>query len=741
MPLKIALTLPSGSKTNPDHTEGAAVVARGRTGTDRRPRMLTAWRVLLLATTGLFVIAAFAGCGGGNSSGSSQIVSSVSVSPEGATSVAAGGKENFNATVTLANNTVDSTAVVTWLVNNIAGGNSTIGTITISTAGSQEIVYNAPNSIPTPSTVTITATVPQTTNNSGNNTTVTSNAVSVTIGNGAGLTVIPATPNVAAGANFQFTATFNNLPDANAKWSVSSANGGNIGSIGLSSGIYTAPTSPPPGGVVIVTATDGGNTATATATIIYSDASLSGPFAFSYTGNDANGLLSVVGSFVSDGMGTIISGVEDVESLLTGVSTQVRISGNYIITADGRGTITLNSGQQTAATLRFVLTTNQHAALIRFDKTATAGGSMDQQNLNALTNSPTVLSGPYVFTLLGGDTSILPLGMAGRFTANAGNIPMTNTILDVNDDFSVTGEDRTLNGSYSFDATFPGTGRGTLNLTSTTTGQRQFAFYVIDSTRFHILETDSKAFLSGDAFAGLAGNSFSAANLPGPGYAFTSGGQSSTGAFAAGGTFASSGAGEITGGVLDTNNAGTVTLASSLNSCAYSVDSDTGRIDLRLCAASASEFAGYPTASGSTVMLEIDSTAVSTGRAFLQQVNPVLDIGSFAAILVGQGIFQKSPASYQQNTDAQLGLEAASFTGGTLDTNTFGSTFANNPVMITSSSITVPSATTGRGTAILVGTNPGVTYNLSYYLVNDTSALLFDQNKTFILIGSVSRQF
>jgi len=119
----------------------------------------------------------------------------------------------------------------------------------------------------------------------------------------------------------------------------------------------------------------------------------------------------------------------------------------------------------------------------------------------------------------------------------------------------------------------------------------------------------------------------------------------------------------------------------------------------------------------------------------------MLDIGSFAAILTGQGIFQKSPASYQQNTDAQLGLSGASFTGGTLDTNNFGNTFANNPVMTSSSSITAPNAMTGRGTAVLVGTNPGVTYNLSYYLVNDTTALLFDQDKTFILIGSVARQF
>jgi hypothetical protein len=41
---------------------------------------------------------------------------------------------------------------VTWRVNGIAGGNSTVGTI--STSG----VYRAPNSLPSPNTVTVSAT-------------------------------------------------------------------------------------------------------------------------------------------------------------------------------------------------------------------------------------------------------------------------------------------------------------------------------------------------------------------------------------------------------------------------------------------------------------------------------------------------------------------------------------------------------------------------------------------------------
>lgn len=69
----------------------------------------------------------------------------VSVSPSSA-SVAEGGTQSFTATVTNSSNTE-----VTWKVNNVAGGNSTVGTI--STAG----VYTAPASVPSPATVTVTA--------------------------------------------------------------------------------------------------------------------------------------------------------------------------------------------------------------------------------------------------------------------------------------------------------------------------------------------------------------------------------------------------------------------------------------------------------------------------------------------------------------------------------------------------------------------------------------------------------
>ena len=272
---------------------------------------------------------------------------------------------NLSATSSTTGTTISTDTAVTWEVNGTAGGSSTTGTIVPSTVDAQVGIYTAPSVVPAINNgqVDITAIATQTATSGSGTTTITSNTAVVTIGAGLGLAVTPATTIVSAGAQKQFAATLNGLIDPNATWSVSSTNGGNVGAIDPASGIYTAPLYPPPGGSVTITATDGAVNATSTAKIIYSDDSLSGPYAFSYTGADAAGFISVAGSFVADGNGHIVSGVQDVNSLVNGISTQQAITGasnTYVVGTDGRGTAILNG-----TTIEFALTTNQHGAMIR----------------------------------------------------------------------------------------------------------------------------------------------------------------------------------------------------------------------------------------------------------------------------------------------------------------------------------------------------------------------------------------
>ena len=719
---------------------------------------------VLTVSAVIAVIGILSGCGSGNSA---VTVTSVSITPTTAT-VNPGAQTDFTAVVNLSNTTTTSSVstAVTWEVNGVVGGNSSIGTILSSTTDNQVGIYTAPATVPsvnngqvnitavaqqTSTTTSTTTTTTTSTTTSTTNGTITSNTAVVTIGATPGFFINPSVSSVPAGGTIQFSSVLNGVTDLNTTWSVTASNGGNPGSIGAKSGFYTAPSSPPSGNSITVTGTDGSNSLSDTFSIVFSDHSLVGPYAFSYRGDNQLGFYAVAGSFVADGNGNIESGVEDIDSFQTGVSTQVPLSGNYVVGPDGRGTANFSNG----STWHFALTTNAHGFVIRSDAGDTGSGTIDQQTLNALTASDSTVSGPYVMSGLGADTSFNPLAIAGKFAADgAGNIPATNTIMDVHDGGTVTKADTTLNGSYFFDTTFPSSGRGVLTLTSATTGPRSYAFYVTDSTLLHFVEIDHNAYFAGDAHSAPAGTSFSAASLPSANYVFTAGGNSAAGAYAAGGVFSSDGAGNMTGGVLDGNNAGTVQLNATLSSCTYAVDPATGRIDLRLCGAGSSEFAAYQAADSSVLLLELDSTAIATGAAYPQQSATATPSGNFALRLSGRGVFHNSPASYQDDVAGQVVFNGTTATGGNLDINNFTQVFSTDPIntgtvsttsnnIITStpaSPLNAPSSN-GRGTLALAGTNPIVTYNLVYYLISANSALLFDQDKVFVLTGVLTSQF
>jgi len=69
----------------------------------------------------------------------------VTISPAAVT-LAVNSTQQFNASVSGASNTA-----ITWSVNGVTGGNSTVGTIAVSG------LYTAPGAVPSPSTVTVTA--------------------------------------------------------------------------------------------------------------------------------------------------------------------------------------------------------------------------------------------------------------------------------------------------------------------------------------------------------------------------------------------------------------------------------------------------------------------------------------------------------------------------------------------------------------------------------------------------------
>ena len=186
------------------------------------------------------------GCGSSNSSSSGV---SISISPTSVT-LTTSATQQFTAKVQNASNTG-----VNWQVNGGGGGNSTVGTI--SSSG----LYTAPATIPPSGSVTITAVSAA---NSGETATAT-----VTFA--APIVVSPASVSVEATTTQQFTATVSFSSNKAVNWQVNGVGGGNstVGTIS-SSGLYTAPSTPPTPNPVTVTAiaqADNSHTASASVTV------------------------------------------------------------------------------------------------------------------------------------------------------------------------------------------------------------------------------------------------------------------------------------------------------------------------------------------------------------------------------------------------------------------------------------------------------------------------------------------
>jgi hypothetical protein len=138
----------------------------------------------------------------------------------------------FTATVTGTSNTA-----VTWQVNGVVGGNSTVGTI--STTG----LFQAPVTIPTPATVTITAI-----SQADNTTSGLAQATIVGAGDAVNVTVStnPTVTEVYTSSTQTFIATVTGTTNMAVTWQVNGTPGGNatIGTIDTS-GNYTGPAAVP----------------------------------------------------------------------------------------------------------------------------------------------------------------------------------------------------------------------------------------------------------------------------------------------------------------------------------------------------------------------------------------------------------------------------------------------------------------------------------------------------------------
>jgi hypothetical protein len=160
----------------------------------------------------------------------------INISPTSA-SLPTGSSQAFSASMTSAS---DPNPGVTWSVNGVAGGNSTLGTI--ASTGIDSATYVAPASVPSPPTLNVTATSVADPSKSS--------SARVTILCAAANSVSPATASVALSQSQSFTASLCVSAGTQIAWDVSGVVGGNlvVGTVSNNGGnttLYTAPAIPP----------------------------------------------------------------------------------------------------------------------------------------------------------------------------------------------------------------------------------------------------------------------------------------------------------------------------------------------------------------------------------------------------------------------------------------------------------------------------------------------------------------
>src|SRR6476646_1868648 len=449
----------------------------------------------------------------------------------------------------------------------------------------------------------------------------------------------------------------------------------------------------------------------------FTNANLNGPFAFSYTGSDAGGFLAVAGSFVADGSGHITSGTQDINSGAA-VSTNVASSGTYLVRSDGRGTITLNSPAGNS-TLDFVIVAGGHALVTRFDNRATGSGTIDQQTTSAFSNA--ALAGSFAFTLSGIDTNAaVPFAMGGVFTSNASGT-LTAGLDDSNDNGLVVTNDP-MTGSIPVAST----GRGTATL-NTSRGALTFAYYVVDPNHLKVVGTSIFPALGGEAFRQTG--PFSNASVSGP-FAFTiAGADLLNGApFAAGGVLTSDGAGNITAGIEDFNDAGVITTNATFTGTYALAATGRGTLTLTTTAGTFS-FVMYPS-SGGVLVLEVDVRFLTSGAA-LQQQTTAFTSGSLQGTY-GMN-FTGATTSSELDSMAEFTADGVNKVTGIIDLNNSGAITFGQPL-----SGTFNAAANGR-TTMPLQTSLG-TQNMVVYLVNANRALFIEIDASLVAAGDIRHQ-
>jgi len=648
------------------------------------------------------------------------------------------------------------------------------------TASSAATTYTPPTMVPAGGSVTIMAVSAQdmTKSASANVTITAGGTISVTFNAPAPPPTLTTTGNATVSATI--TSTVTNAVSDGLDWTATCTNsaGGGCGTFTAAhtasgtSTTYNPPTTVPAGGVnVTVKAASTLDSQDNVAAVInvgttQTSAFLCANCAYTYvlSGENAGGFYSLAGVLTTDGMGNITGGEQDYTAVsftnrtfvTTGNTPDTLASGTtYSFGADGRGTITLSTGDSNIGangngveTLGVVFVSPTHLLITELDQSATASGTMDLQTASNFSTS--TLSGGYTFVVGGTDFAGAPLGFGGVFNVDgAGTISGSGSVSDLNDGANGATQ-QSLNGSFTL--TDAVVGRIQLTLRSGAFGSCNcglsgpiiFDGYITDATHVKLVEVDSNIGVSSGLSVGqgtATGKLNGAAQLPAnSSYVFTAFGSIPIGPVAFATTYTSDGSSKLQNGSSDVNADGVATSGTVTGN--YSVDgSGTGRVVVNLMGNTvvgnpntADRFVVYLTGGADPPMaMEVDAFGVTTGSMYRQATNSVA-LSTFNGpyglnfTLFG---FDSADQSFDIEVDisGQCLADGAGNLLGTLDINDSGSPMQNQAF-----TGMYASSANGRFTGSITSTATS-TLGFSFFVVSPSQVVIIETDSQAVSLG------
>ena len=487
----------------------------------------------------------------------------------------------------------------------------------------------------------------------------------------------------------------------------------------------------------------------------FTNASLTGQYAFSMSGVDLNGgFIARAGSFVADGKGSITSGLEDVVSSASGNSIVPFTGGTYTIQANGRGLLVLQSSNGGGLQLNIVLQTTSQGVMVQTDLNATSSGTFAIQTTADFT--ATALNGNYVFDFSGLSfgANVFPKSTIGQFALD-GNGNLTGGTLDDNDGNASgpSGATAIQPGTFQLDTTTNGSfGRGMLTFSG-----RTFAFYIVNRGRIKFIEEDNPAATLGEGY--LQSNGIPTQNSGFTGsFVYLVGGSSilgSQGPDARVARFTADGSGGIGSISFDENNVGAsrhISQGSNITAAAYSIDaaaagSGRGTFTFTDSGGGTYLYVFYLISPTQAVLQDTSNGIIADGPMQAQTGSPFTNAniaGNYAFNWSGVQLGSQNAIPFEEDFVGQyvLASSAGNNASGVMDFTELG---LSSKQFFPNTAITGSLTINGDGTInntfqVLNHNSPSTTYNMVAYVVNASTTYLVVTDSTRVTAGITTQQ-